>query len=59
VRFPTSRALHNGFRIGGSYHVEPSLNTVTGPAGSTRLEPKAMHVLVCLAEHSGQVVGKE
>jgi DNA-binding winged helix-turn-helix (wHTH) protein/Tol biopolymer transport system component len=51
--------LHNGFRIGEVYHVEPSLNTVTGPAGSTRLEPKAMHVLVCLAEHAGQVVAKE
>jgi DNA-binding winged helix-turn-helix (wHTH) protein/Tol biopolymer transport system component len=51
--------LQNGFRIGEVYHVEPSLNSVTGPAGSTRLEPKAMHVLVCLAEHAGQVVAKE
>jgi DNA-binding winged helix-turn-helix (wHTH) protein/Tol biopolymer transport system component len=51
--------LQNGFRIGESYHVEPSLNSVTGPAGTTRLEPKAMQVLVCLAEHAGQVVAKE
>ena len=51
--------MQNGFRIGESYHVEPSLNSVTGPAGTTRLEPKAMQVLVCLAEHAGQVVAKE
>jgi len=51
--------LQNGFRIGEVYHVEPSLNSVTGPAGTTRLEPKAMHVLVCLAEHGGDVVAKE
>ena len=51
--------MQNGFRIGGAYHVEPSLNSVTGPAGSTRLEPKAMRVLLCLAEHAGEVVAKE
>jgi Tol biopolymer transport system component/DNA-binding winged helix-turn-helix (wHTH) protein len=48
-----------GFQVGASHHVEPSLNTVTGPEGATRLEPKAMHVLVCLAEHAGRVVSKE
>jgi DNA-binding winged helix-turn-helix (wHTH) protein len=53
-----SRAL-NGFRIGEFHHVEPSLNTVTGPAGTTRLEPKVMQVLVCLAAQAGQVVPKE
>jgi len=53
------RALQNGFRIGEVYYVEPSLNSVTGPAGTTRLEPKAMRVLVCLAEHGGDVVAKE
>ena len=54
-----SRALQDGFRIGELHHVEPSLNSVTWPAGTTRLEPKAMQVLVCLAEHAGQVVAKE
>ncbi len=48
-----------GFRIGGTYSVEPSLNRVTGPNGATRLEPKVMLVLVCLAEHAGQMVPKE
>jgi DNA-binding winged helix-turn-helix (wHTH) protein/WD40 repeat protein len=51
--------LQNGFRIGELHHVEPSLNSVTGPAGTTRLEPKVMQVLVCLAAHAGQVVSKE
>src|SRR5262245_26116818 len=54
-----SSGVQNGFRIGGAYHVEPSLNHVTGPDGVNRLEPKAMQVLVCLAEHAGQVVTKE
>ena len=51
--------MQNAFRIGEAYHVEPSLNSVTGPAGTTRLEPKIMQVLVCLAVKAGQVVPKE
>ena len=51
--------MQHGFRIGGAYHVEPSLNRVTGPGGSHRLEPKVMLVLVCLAEHAGQMVPKD
>ena len=51
--------MQNGFRIGESHHVEPSLNSVTGPAGTTRLEPKVMQVLVCLVAHAGEVVAKE
>jgi DNA-binding winged helix-turn-helix (wHTH) protein len=51
--------LQSGFRIGGSYCVEPSLNSVTGPTGTTRLEPKVMQVLLCLAGQAGQVVSKE
>ena len=51
--------MQNGFRIGEFHHVEPSLNTVMGPTGTTRLEPKVMQVLLCLAAHAGQVVPKE
>jgi Tol biopolymer transport system component/DNA-binding winged helix-turn-helix (wHTH) protein len=51
--------LQNGFRMGEFHHVEPSLNSVTGPAGTTRLEPKVMRVLVCLAAQAGQVVPKQ
>ncbi len=54
-----STALQNGFRIGDVYQVEPSLHSVTGAAGTIRIEPKAMHVLVCLAERAGEVVAKE
>jgi len=46
------------FRI-GPWLVQPSLNTVSQNGASTRLEPKVMEVLVCLAEHTGEVVPKE
>jgi eukaryotic-like serine/threonine-protein kinase len=51
--------LQNGFLVGDSHRVEPSLNSVTGPAGTIRLEPKVMQVLVLLAGHAGQVIAKE
>jgi len=51
--------LQDDFHVGDSHRVEPSLNSVTGPAGTIRLEPKVMQVLVLLAEHAGQVVAKE
>ena len=51
--------MQNGFLVGDSHRVEPSLNSVTGPAGTIRLEPKVMQVLVLLAGHAGQVVAKE
>ena len=54
-----SRALQHTFRIGEAYHVEPSLNRVTGPSGTIRLEPKVMLVLVCLAERAGQMITKD
>jgi DNA-binding winged helix-turn-helix (wHTH) protein len=53
------RAVQKGFRVGESHHVDPSLNSVTGPAGINRLEPKVMQVLVCLAEDAGEVVPKD
>jgi TolB-like protein/DNA-binding winged helix-turn-helix (wHTH) protein/Tfp pilus assembly protein PilF len=51
--------VQNAFRVGESHLIEPSLNSVTGPAGTVRLEPKVMQVLVCLAAHAGEVVAKE
>ncbi len=51
--------MQHGFTIGEAYHVEPSLNRVTGPGGIHRLEPKVMMVLVCLAERAGQMVPKD
>jgi Tol biopolymer transport system component/DNA-binding winged helix-turn-helix (wHTH) protein len=49
----------DNFRIGQAYLVEPSLNRLTGPGGSVRLEPKVMMVLVCLAERAGLMVPKD
>jgi DNA-binding winged helix-turn-helix (wHTH) protein/tetratricopeptide (TPR) repeat protein len=43
----------------GSWRVQPRLNTVSMQNESVRLEPKAMQVLVHLAEHAGEVVPKE
>jgi len=51
--------VQDAFRIGDAYHIEPSLNRVTGPNGITRLEPKVMLVLVCLADRAGQMVPKD
>ena len=46
------------FRV-GSWVVKPSLNTISFNGTTTRLEPKVMEVLVCLAEHPGEAVSKE
>ena len=45
------------FRV-GEFLVEPQLNTVAGNNKTTRIEPKVMQVLVCLAERAGEVVPK-
>ncbi|HEV8500466.1 MAG TPA: winged helix-turn-helix domain-containing protein [Casimicrobiaceae bacterium] len=45
-------------RIGG-WSVEPGLNQISSAAGTVRLEPKAMSVLVQLAERAGEVVSRE
>lgn len=46
------------FRIAG-WLVQPSLNRMTQGDNTVRLEPKVMQVLVCLAEHPGEVVPRE
>ncbi len=51
--------MPNSLRIGEFHYVEPSLNRVSGPAGTVRLEPKVMAVLLCLVEHGDEVVPKE
>ena len=47
-----------GFRI-ATWLIEPRLNTVSRHGATTRLEPKVMEVLVCLAQHAGEPVSKE
>src|SRR5215831_6725798 len=46
------------FRL-GSWLVQPSQNAISCNGHRSRLEPKVVDVLVCLAEHSGETVSKE
>jgi TolB-like protein/DNA-binding winged helix-turn-helix (wHTH) protein len=46
------------FRI-ADWRVEPGLNIVSHNGTLTRLEPKVMAVLVCLAQHAGKPVTKD
>jgi len=50
--------VNSDFRV-GPWLVQPSLNTISRNGTSNRVEPKIMEVLVCLAEHRGEVVSKE
>lgn len=43
----------------GEVSVCPSTRTITGPGGSTQVEPRIMQVLVVLAEASGAVVTRD
>ena len=47
-----------GFRI-ATWLIEPRLNTVSRNGATTRLEPKVMEVLLCLARRPGEPVSKE
>lgn len=50
--------MQGDFRI-GEWLVQPQINQIGGNGKTTRVEPKAMQVLVHLAEHSDEVVPKE
>jgi len=50
--------LERHFRL-GPWLVKPSLNIAVRNGTTSRLTPKAMEVLVCLAEHAGEPVSKE
>jgi DNA-binding winged helix-turn-helix (wHTH) protein len=50
--------VNSDFRV-GPWLVQPSLNTISQNGTSKRVEPKMMGGLVCLAEHTGEVVPKE
>src|SRR5262245_26926774 len=53
-----SERLAGGFGL-GDYEVRPRLGVVEGPQGSTRLEPRAMELLVFLASRHGDVVSRD
>jgi len=50
--------VNGNFRL-GEFLVEPQINTISGAEKTARIEPKVMQVLVCLAEHAGEVLPKE
>src|SRR5579863_2580208 len=40
----------------GAWRVDPALDEISRDGTTVKLEPRAMRVLLCLAEHAGQVV---
>ena len=50
--------MSDEFRL-GPWVVQPSQNTISNNGNTTRLEPKMVEVLVCLAESPGETVSKE
>jgi TolB-like protein/DNA-binding winged helix-turn-helix (wHTH) protein/predicted TPR repeat methyltransferase len=49
-------AAHSGTLRVGDWRVDPALDEISRDGATLKLEPRAMRVLVCLAEHAGQVV---
>jgi TolB-like protein/DNA-binding winged helix-turn-helix (wHTH) protein/Tfp pilus assembly protein PilF len=43
----------------GEWHVDPALDEISKDGKTVKLEPRAMRLLACLAEHAGQVVSVE
>ena len=43
----------------GAWRVDPTLDEISRDGTSVKLEPRTMRLLVCLAEHAGQVVSVE
>jgi len=43
----------------GDWSVDPALNCITREGETTRLEPRTMRLLTCLAERAGQVVSAD
>jgi DNA-binding winged helix-turn-helix (wHTH) protein len=50
--------MTGGFKL-AEWTVEPQLNSLERNGRASRLEPKVMQVLVCLVDHSGELVTKE
>ena len=54
----TLQQLQSGFQIGDCL-IEPLKNRIVRGSVEARVEPRVMDVLVCLAEHAGEVVSRE
>lgn len=50
--------FRHGFAL-GDFHVRPLQGEVRGPKGTTHLQPKAVEVLLCLAETRGDLVSRD
>ena len=50
--------MRGDFHLDG-WLVQPQLNLITGADGPTRIEPKAMLVLLCLSSHPDEVLTKQ
>jgi TolB-like protein/Flp pilus assembly protein TadD len=46
---------HRALRI-GDWRVDPAIDEISRDGNAIKLQPRAMRVLTCLAEHAGQVV---
>lgn len=51
-------SARNGFEL-GEYRINPQSREIVGPRGPVRVEPKAMDVLLRLAEATGETVDRE
>jgi TolB-like protein/DNA-binding winged helix-turn-helix (wHTH) protein/Tfp pilus assembly protein PilF len=49
-------AAHNRVLRIGAWRVDPAVDEISRDGTTVKLEPRAMRVLFCLAEHAGQVV---
>ena len=54
----TTQDLQAGFRVGDCL-IEPRKNRIARGDAQAHVEPRVMDVLVCLAEHAGEVVSRE
>lgn len=54
----SSSDLKSSFRL-AEWLVEPGRNRISGPGRDVHVSPKSMDVLVCLAEHAGEVVNRD
>src|SRR4029077_10481958 len=50
--------MNGDFRV-GTWLVQPGLNTISQNGTTRQLKPKAIEVLVCLAQHPGETLPKE
>jgi len=55
---PSTTAGAADFRL-GPWLVQPPLNRISGPGGEHTLEPRMMHVLVCLAADPGRLLTRQ